>query len=41
VESFPGTMAIIASRSATGGIDIVMSQALTSRFRKLPAGHTP
>ncbi|MEO8678694.1 MAG: FAD:protein FMN transferase [Vicinamibacterales bacterium] len=35
VESFPGTMAIIASRSATGGgIDIVMSQALRSRFRR-------
>jgi thiamine biosynthesis lipoprotein len=34
VESFPGTMAIIATRSATGGIDIVMSPPLRSRFRR-------
>lgn len=34
VESFPGTMAIIASRSATGGLDITMSQPLVAHFRR-------
>ena len=34
VESFPGAMAIIASRSASGGIEITMSAPLRARFHK-------
>jgi len=34
VESFPGTMAIIGTRSASGGVDLVMSSALRARFHR-------
>lgn len=33
VESFPGAMAIIATRKAGGGVDLTMSAPLRSRFR--------
>jgi FAD:protein FMN transferase len=34
VESFPGTMAIIATRRADGGVDLVMSAPLRPKFRR-------
>ena len=33
VESFPGTLAIIATRRAGGGVDLTMSAPLRARFR--------
>jgi len=35
VESFPGTMAIIATRKPGGGVNLVMSKPLLTRFRRI------
>ena len=36
VESFPGAMAVIAYRGTSGRVELVMSEALKSRFRRAP-----
>jgi len=35
VESFPGAMAIIASRGANGAVELTMSEGLKGRFRRI------
>ena len=36
VESFPGAMAVIAYRGTSGRVELVMSEALKTRFRRAP-----
>jgi thiamine biosynthesis lipoprotein len=36
IESFPGTLAIIATRKAGGGVELTMSAPLRARFRPTP-----
>jgi thiamine biosynthesis lipoprotein len=36
IESFPGTLAIVATRKAGGGVELTMSAPLRARFRPAP-----